>query len=187
MMKKILSGLFSIAISISAYSQQQPENAGFENWENVGLTVPEPTEWSSIKTSDNGTLNGLAPYVWDQSTDAHTGNYSVKLYNASVLTTVAAGTITNGRVHSDFNPSNAYVFTNTSDPKWNTPLTQKPDSVVIWAKYTPTGGDIAQLKAVLHTGTAKIPDVAQANWIALAQINIPNSIPTWRWPYNWPG
>jgi hypothetical protein len=117
--------------------------------------------------------------VWDQSTDAHTGNYSVKLFNVSVLTTVAAGTITNGRVHSDFNPSNAYVFTNTTNSQWNTPFTQKPDSVVIWAKYTSTGGDIAQVKAVLHTGTAKIPDVAQVNWIALAQINISNSIPTW--------
>ena len=67
MMKKILIGLISIAISISAYSQQQPENASFENWETIsGLTTQEPVDWSSIKTSDNSTLNPLAPYVWDQ-------------------------------------------------------------------------------------------------------------------------
>lgn len=178
-MKKLTFVLFSVILVIQVHSQMQPENAGFEQWESVGLNTPEPVDWSSIKTSDNSTLNGFAPYVWDQSADAHSGSYSVKLFNASVLTIVAAGTITNGRVHSDLNPNNGYVFTQTSDSHWNTPFSQKPDSVVVWAKFTPVSGDIAQLKAVLHTGTAKIPDAAQANWIALAQIDIPDQTSTW--------
>ncbi|MBM3436207.1 MAG: hypothetical protein FJY07_08355, partial [Bacteroidetes bacterium] len=178
-MKNLLIGLTGIITAIQSYSQQQPENAGFELWESVGLSTPEPVDWSSIKTSDNSTLNGFAPYVWDQSADAHSGSYSVKLFNASVLSIVAAGTITNGRVHSDLNPNNGYVFTQTTDSHWNTPFTQKPDSVAVWAKFTPVSGDIAQMKAVLHTGTAKIPDAAQANWIALAQIDIPNLTSGW--------
>jgi hypothetical protein len=178
-MRKFTMVLFSMAAALASFSQQQPENAGFEQWESVGLNTPEPVDWSSIKTSDNSGLNNLAPYVWDQSTDAHSGSYSVKLFNASVLTIVAAGTLTNGRVHSDLNPNNGYVFTNTSDPHWNTPFTDTPDSVVVWAKFTPASGDIAQIKAVLHTGTAKIPDATQANWIALAQIDIPNQVNNW--------
>jgi len=175
----LITAAGSFMLTLNSFCQQQPENAGFELWENVGLSVPEPTEWSSIKTSDNGTLNGFAPYVWAQSTNAHSGSYSVNLYNASVLSIVAAGTVTNGQVHSDLNPNNGYVFTNTASAQWNTPFTQKPDSIVFWAKFTPVSGDIAQVKAVLHTGTAKIPDVAQSNWIALAQVDIPNLTSAW--------
>ncbi len=172
--------LFSIVLSVSLFSQQQPENASFESWETIsGLSVQEPVDWSTIKTSDGGSLiNGLAPYNWDKSTDAHTGSYSVKLYNASVLSIVASGLVTNGRVHADISGS-GWVFTDVSNSQWNTPLTQKPDSVAIWVKYTSVSGDIAQLKALLHTGTAKIPDDTQANWIALAQIDVPNSTSTW--------
>jgi hypothetical protein len=181
MTKKLMVAISGMAITISAYTQQQPENPGFESWETIsGLTVQEPVDWSSIKTTDGGTIvNNAAPYVWDKSTDAHSGNYSVKLYNANtIIGIVASGIVTNGRVHADI-AGNGWVFTDTGNEQWRTALTQKPDSVVIWAKYTPVSGDIAQMKALLHTGTAKIPDAAQSNWIALAELNIPNSTPTW--------
>jgi hypothetical protein len=178
--KKLLIGLFCLSLAISAYSQQQPENPGFENWETIsGLTVQEPVDWSSIKTSDGGSIvNGLAPYVWDKSTDAHSGTYSVKLYNASVLGIVAAGLVTNGRVHAELSGT-GWVFTDTGNEQWRTACTQKPDSLVVWAKFTSVGGDVAQARAILHTGTAKIPDDAQTNWIASALIEIPNSVSTW--------
>ncbi len=179
MATKFILTLLSLIITITLFSQQQPENPGFENWEDVGLLVEEPVEWSSIKTSDNGFLNGLAPYVWDQSTDAHTGSYSVKLYNSSVLGIVAAGTLTNGIVHADMNPDNGYVYTDITNSQHYTTLTQKPDSIAVWAKFFPEPGDIGQVKAVLHTGTAQIPDPAMTNWIALAQIDIPNETATW--------
>jgi hypothetical protein len=180
MMKKILSVLFSIAISISAYSQQQPENAGFENWETIsGLTTQEPVDWSSIKTSDNSGINPLAPYVWDKSTDSHSGIYSVKLENKNTFVgIVAAGLMTNGRVHAEIT-GNGWVFTDINNSQWNTPLTQKPDSIVVWAKFTSVSGDVAQARALLHTGSAKTPDAAQTNWIATAQIDIPTSVSTW--------
>ncbi len=182
MKKTILISIITAALSVSVYSQQQPQNPGFENWENIsGLTTQEPVDWSSIKTSDGGgIINGLAPYVWDKSTDAHTGNYSVKLFNvtAPVGGIVVSGIVTNGRVHAELS-GNGWVFTDTGNEQWRTALTQKPDSVVIWAKYTPVSGDAAQVKALLHTGSAKIPDAAQTNWISLAEINIPNTVSTW--------
>jgi len=182
MKKTILVGLITAAFSVSAYSQQQPQNTGFENWETIsGLTSQEPVDWSSIKTSDGGgIINGLAPYVWDKSTDAHTGTYSVKLFNvtAPIGGIIVAGLVTNGRVHAELSGT-GWVYTDTGNEQWRTSLTQKPDSVAIWVKYTPVGGDVAQVKALLHTGSAKIPDAAQANWIALAQIDIPNTVSTW--------
>jgi hypothetical protein len=182
-MKKILSlGLFSIAIFTTAFTQQQPENPGFESWETIsGLTVQEPVNWSSIKTSDGGSvINQLAPYVWDKSTDAHTGTYSVKLFNvtAPIGGIIVSGIVTNGRIHAELSGT-GWAFTDTGDERWRTALTQKPDSVVIWAKYITVGGDVAQVKALLHTGSAKIPDAAQTNWISLAQIDIANATPTW--------
>jgi hypothetical protein len=178
MKKIVLTVSLSMICFAFAYSQQ-PENPGFEFWENVGLNVPEPVDWSSIKTSDGGSfINGLAPYVWDQSTDAHTGNYSVRLYNNSALGIVASGMVTNGRVHAELSGT-GWAFTDPANSQWNTPLTLKPDSVAVWIKYTPAGSDVAQVKALLHTGSAKIPDAAQTNWIAMAEIDIPETLTTW--------
>ena len=44
--------------SIICYGQQL-DNAGFEQWENVGSSDEEPIEWSSTKTSDNSSLMHL--------------------------------------------------------------------------------------------------------------------------------
>lgn len=167
--------------SIAAISQQQPENPGFENWENVGLDEDEPVDWSSIKTSDGGSLiNSFAPYVWEQSTDAHTGAYSVKLTNiyVSIASTVATGTVTNGRIHAEFSGT-GWAYTNSGDSQWHTPFNQKPDSVVVWAKFSPVGNDTAAVKALLHTGDAQIPQADMSTWVSLAQINIPGEVTTW--------
>jgi hypothetical protein len=178
-MNKIAPLIFLSIAFATATLAQQPENPGFESWENVGLNVPEPVDWSSIKTSDGGsTINTFAPYVWDQSTDAHTGNYSIKLYNNSALGIVASGIITNGRVHAELSGT-GWAFTDINNSQWNTPLTAQPDSVAVWVKYAPAGSDVAQVKALLHTGSAKIPDAAQTNWIAMAEIDIPGPITTW--------
>ena len=179
MSKFLIITIAGVFMAIWSYGQQQPENPGFETWENVGLDRPEPVDWSSIKTSDGGSfVNGFAPYVWDQSTDAHTGSYSVKLETGTVLGINAPGTVTNGRIHATL-AGEGWAFTVPTDPQWNTPLTQKPDSVAIWLKYSPAGNDVAQVKALLHTGTAKIPDVNSANYVALAEIYVPDATATW--------
>ncbi|MEZ5084084.1 MAG: hypothetical protein R2750_11640 [Bacteroidales bacterium] len=179
MSKFLIITIAGIFAAIWSYGQQQPENPGFETWENVGLNRPEPVDWSSIKTSDGGSIvNGFAPYVWDQSTDAHTGTYSIKLETGTVLGINAPGTVTNGRIHATLG-GEGWAFTEPGNDLWSTPMTQKPDSVAIWVKNLPVGNDVAQVKALLHTGAAIIPDVTSANYVALAEIYIPNVITTW--------
>lgn len=162
--------ILSIMLSIPVFLiSQQIENNGFEFWETVGTDLQEPVEWSSIKTSDNSTLNGLAPIIWEDSDDAHTGNHSIKLFNVSVLGIIASGTLTNGRAHADFNPELGYVFTDPADPQWNTPFTIRPDSLIGWYKFFPQGEDFGRVQALLHVGYAKIPEkVDSANWVGKA-------------------
>ncbi len=174
--------LLCLFLAQNSNAQQQMENPGFEFWEDFGIgpDTLEPVNWSSLKSSDGGELiNMLIPQVWEQSTDAHSGMYSVKLENLPIITYVAPGTLTNGRVHATFPPSDAFVFTAVDDPQWNTPFTDTPDSLTIWAKFFPQLNDKAHVIAILHTDSAKIVDSTAMNWIATAHIEIPNEISEW--------
>jgi hypothetical protein len=179
-MKKSLSLFLTFCYLCCFYSQSQIDNAGFENWENAGTSVDEPTDWSSIKTSDDPTLAGFAPVVWGQSTDAHSGSYSLEMTNVSVFGVVANGIVTNGRVHADFDPNLGYVFTDQSDNSWNQSFTDKPDSLVGWYKFSPSGSDKAKVEAVLHTGNAQIPENGTlSNWVANARADFTSSTSSW--------
>jgi hypothetical protein len=171
-----------ILINLIAFSQQQPENPGFELWEEIGYGADtlEPVNWSSLKTSDGGDIiNDVIPVVWERSTDSHSGMYSIKLINMPILTMIAPGTLTNGRVHATLPPSDAYVYTIDTVPDWNSPFTDKPDSLNIWAKFFPQGMDVAHVIAILHTDTAKVADSLQTNWVAVASIDIENQVDGW--------
>lgn len=165
-----------------SFSQQQIENPGFETWEEIGFGADtlEPVNWNSLKSSDGGFLiNKVIPVTLEQSSDAHSGMYSVKLSNDTILGMVAPGTMTNGRVHATLPPSDAYVFTIDSMPEFHTPFTSLPDSLNVWAKFFPTTGDIGHIVAVLHTDTAKIADPLQTNWVAIANIDFTEEVADW--------
>lgn len=169
--------------TLFTYGQQQPQNPDFEEWEDVGIhpDTLEPVNWSSLKTSDGGAaINKVIPVVWYQSMDAHSGMYSIKLESKEILTLVAPGTLTNGRVHAAIPPTDAYVYTSDSLPDWNTPFTDLPDSLSIWAKYMPQGSDVAHVIAVLHTtNEAKIFDTTMTNWVAVANVDITGDVDEW--------
>ena len=170
---------FSFSIGIMA---QQPENFSFEEWEMVGFEdqFPEPVDWSSLKTSEPDNLANVSPEVMFKSTDAHTGSFSIRLENKSVFGIVANGIITNGRIHADFDPAEGYTYTDPDDSRWNTPLTERPDSLVGYYKYISVDGDAAQLQALLHTGFASQPQADSSNWIALAKANLAaENVPNW--------
>ncbi len=180
-MKRPLFTILSILLSAMWLFGQQPENPGFEDWEDAGPTIIEPVNWSSIKSSDAGDLiNNMAPVVWFQSTDAHTGNYSIELMNVQSIL-LATGTITNGRIHASLTPGASNSYTNPDDPRWHTPFTARPDSIAVWIKYFPEGNDTAQVKAVLHVGEGTLPPTPenQANWIAYAQIDVWETVEEW--------
>jgi hypothetical protein len=182
MKKNIL--LFALAtIFTFSLSAQQFENAGFEYWEDAGTVKDEPVDWSSIKTSDGGTIiNNAAPVVWWRSDDAHTGSYSIELRNILTLgTIVATGIVTSGRVHASFTITDSYTFTDPTDPRWNSPLTKRPDSVALWVKYFPQGNDTARCQFSIHTGGCSIPPTPdnEANRVGYAEINISSTLDTW--------
>jgi len=182
-MKKLftLGAAFLLMVYFVA-AQQQLQNPGFEDWEDISYGLEEPVNWSSIKTSDGGDLiNTAAPVVWEQSDDAHSGNYSVKLFNVSVFSIVATGTLTNGRVHAEFDPEAGYVYTDPEDEQWHTVLTDKPDSVAFWLKYFPEGDDSATVQVLLHVDEGTLPPTPEnmANWIAFAEIKVGGTYDTW--------
>ncbi len=151
-------------------------------WEEYGFgpDTLEPVNWNSLKSSDGGNfINKVIPVTLERSTDAHSGDYSVKLRNDTILIFVAPGTMTNGRVHATLPPSDAYVFTIDSLPEFNTPFTDKPDSLTAWIKFFPQENDIAHVMAILHSDTAKIADSLQTNWIAMASIDVPVQVDEW--------
>lgn len=182
-MKRILLSFIVLGTIGSNVAQQQFENPGFENWESTSGPYIEPTDWSSIKTSDASSLNASAPQVVDRSTDAHSGTYSLYLENKSVFGIVANGIVSNGRIHADINPDNGYVFTNSADGQWNTAFTSRPDSLVGWYKYTPSGADKGKVDVILHTTSGfDFPgDENGAKQVGRARFDLPNStISTWK-------
>lgn len=168
------------AFLANSFAQTQPENPGFEDWEDVGLPVEEPVNWSSIKTSDNSVVNSQAPIVWGKSNDAHTGNHSIKLMNVETFGgIIATGTASNGRFHAEFDPEAGFVFTDINDARWNTPCTDRPDSIFVWVKYFPQQNDVGKIRALLHTGYGRTPDSTETNWIGLAEIDIVGQMNDW--------
>jgi hypothetical protein len=173
-MKRILYiSIMVFTLAGVSIAQSQLENPGFEEWEdiliNITDTTREPVDWSSLKTSDNEQLSNFAPVVCKRSPDAHSGKYAIELTNINSLV-VANGAATNGRIHPDLDLDKAYMFTDTQDSRWNTPFTEKPDSVAGWFRYAPQGDDALQIKVILHKGFGKQPDADSAtSWIGDAE------------------
>jgi len=179
MRKQLYIVIIALLIPLMALSQkEQIENPGFEIWENAAPWVPElePENWSSIKTSDDTTLAQAAPLVWGMSEDAHSGNYSVYLFNVYNVWISAgiAGTLTNGRTHASVFPSEGYAFTQADDPQWHTPFQSRPDSLVGWFKCNPMEGDTGGIRAIIHVDEGKMPaNGTEPNWIAEANHKFP--------------
>lgn len=171
-MMKSLHIIFALLI-INGTLSQQLENSGFEQWENVGTGEEEPLSWSSTKTSDNSSLNGLAPQVISRSTDAHTGTYAAKLVNKNVpfVNIVANGILTNGIIHTTTNPQDSYVYTDVNSSDHSQPFTSFPDSIVGWYKYAPQGNDVGNIQVLIHGSYGQLPIDASTSSIALAEFD----------------
>ena len=171
-MMKSLYIIFALLI-INGTLSQQLENSGFEQWENVGTGEEEPLSWSSTKTSDNSSLNGLAPQVISRSTDAHTGSYAAKLVNKNVpfVNIVANGILTNGIIHTTTNPQDSYVYTDVNSSDHSQPFTSYPDSIVGWYKYAPQGNDVGNIQVLIHGSYGQLPIDASTSSIALAEFD----------------
>ena len=161
---------------INAGAQNQFENASFEDWEPIKYgSIPEPVNWSSIRTAEPDNLAQLAPAVWDRSDDAHTGSHSLYLKNISIFGIVATGMITNGRVVANLNPELGNSHTDPDSAQWNMPLNLRPDSVVGWYKCKPSPNDFPTAKVLIHKGYAALPQQDSSNWIGAGYIELSSS------------
>lgn len=170
-MKKIFTLLSMAMLSLTALAgtDNQPniQNGGFEDW-GVDKDAPasqavEPRYWHSF-SSASGAFALLAGSHCFKSTDAHSGNYSVKLQATSVLGQIANGTITTGRLnagamvaaspdnHSEVDMSKTETDRN-GDPYYQT-LEARPDSIAFWVKFsTGKAGTLANMSAYITDGT----------------------------------
>lgn len=169
MIKNYFITVLGLLIAWQLSGQTQFENPGFEEWEPIEHgSVPEPVEWSSIRTAIPDDLAKVAPAIWGQSEDARTGNYSLYLINKAAFELVATGMLTNGRVLADLDYDKTNSHTVPEDPRWHTSLPQRPDSVVGWYKGKPKPGDFPTAKVLLHTGYASLPQADSSTWIGVA-------------------
>jgi hypothetical protein len=142
---------------VAAMAQPQLENTGFENWENLTSNTREPNEWNSIKTGGGNasTPNG---FVVDRSTTVRPGTaglYSAlvetKNFLVVVVNVTVNGVVTNGRVEAPtFQAADGYIRTKTDDQNFYTSITDRPDSIVVWVNYQPSGNDQGSFEVILH-------------------------------------
>jgi hypothetical protein len=184
MKTNILAIIFTVVLVPFLMSQNQIENPGFEDWEVeiVGSgEILEPVNWNTIKTGDNPDLAALMPFNWEQSEDAHSGQYCIKLFNNSAIGLPVVGTLCNGRYHPEIPTHLAYSFTNQDDPKFNTPFTARPDSIAFWVKYFPMEGDTLQFQALLHVEDCTLPPNAgnEGNQVGYTRCDLPGPYENW--------
>jgi hypothetical protein len=137
------------------FAQHYVENGGFENWENEGTSNVEPVEWNSFKTAD-GDLNNFAPSdpVATKTTDAHSGNFAVSIETVQgPFGIVVNGNLTCGRVHmgsTTATDQSNHNHTVTGDSDFSQAITNTPDSLIAWIKYTAVGNDSALISSQVH-------------------------------------
>jgi hypothetical protein len=184
--------LFTITLAVAAgwsvtsgtaFGQQQISNGGFEAWEEIRSGVEEPVSWNSIKNTDGSGMNkSLAPTVWERSETAHSGKYSVRITNKSVIGMVANGMLTNCAIHGEKDKTKSYVYTDPSKPGFYAPFVSRPDSVTGWYIYTPEENDSAMVVLLLHDGKVTLPGKnTKSNWVGGVKIMLGATPPgTWK-------
>ena len=88
-MKKLLYTIgFIGVVSINTNAQTQPPNAGFENWETVGIVAEDPIDWSS---SNEFEMFGLPVFSF-KTVDANSGNFALRIISDTATLSPPFGT-----------------------------------------------------------------------------------------------
>src|ERR1043165_1249209 len=134
MRKVILASSLSFFLSHFSFAQNPTPNAGFENWNfDTCVNIFEvPDNWDQL----NCETNILSVLTCLKTTDAHSGNFAVKLVTKEVFTDTANGIITTGHL----------ITVPPFGVDGGIPFTQRPDSIYGWFKYFPTPGDSSQIE-----------------------------------------
>lgn len=155
-MKKTLLIINVLLLSLISFSQQQIGNGDMEAWTNVGAANEEPANWNSFKTASGGLASFAAQQIW-RSTNIRpgaTGSYCAQIKCVSILGVPANGNVTLGKVNmgsSTATSASNYNKSFTTDVNFSEPLTDLPDSLVFWVKYTPINNTHqARVSTILH-------------------------------------
>ncbi len=186
-MKRILLITLIFSGMNFSFGQQQIGNSDFENWEAVA-GEEEPVNWNSFLTAQ-GDLNGFAANQIESSSDVRPGSAGTKscrIWSRSAFTIIANGNVTLGRINmGSVTPTSTsnYNISLTGNPDYSQALTDQPDSIVFWAKFTPNGGSgNARMKATLHDAyDYRDPEdtPAAAHVVATAVLNYPSTGGNW--------
>jgi PKD repeat protein len=188
MTRKLLS--FSmLLLALNGLSQTQIGNSGMETWTNLGASTEEPTNWNSFMSGTGG-LSGFASQQVQRSTNVRagaTGTYSARVWAKSTLGIVANGNLTLGQINmgsSTPSSSSNYNFSKQADANFNEAISDRPDSIVFWVRYTQAGGGVqnARMHAILHDAY-DLRDPIDANStshvVATAALNYPATAGAW--------
>lgn len=175
-MKKTVLLTFVLFVGVVAFGQGQIGNGDMENWANDD----EPDNWNSFLTG-SGTWSSFAGDQCDASNDARpgsAGSKSCRIWANNVITTLANGNVTLGRIEmgstTPTSPAN-YNYSITANPDFSEALTDQPDSIVYWVKFnTGSPNDNGKMKATLHTDYdyQDPEDAASANEVVATAVDI---------------
>ena len=208
--------IFAAAVLLSgaAQAQNQPQitNGDFETWTFDGTNLPN--YFNSFQTAD-GLFSGLA---YDKnnrqvkrSTDKRPGSpgsYSCSIWSRKVSGVVAQGNLTTGRVHAaamSATGKNNYNYSDRDGSNTNNgfknpcamPFTGRPDSLVVWVKFSPNGTDsehpYAKVTATIHSDFDYIDGYAQTSdrkYVVATAINMAIAKTNGKWkrlsiPFNY--
>jgi len=186
-MKKITLNILLFS-SLSVFAQQQIGNSNMESWENVGQSTEEPTNWNSYKTAIGG-LSSFGSQQLEQSTSIRSGSsgsFCARIFSKSALGVVANGNLTLGQINmgsSTASSPNNYNFSKITDENFSEALTNRPDSLVFWVKYTPiSSSSNARVHAILHDSYEfrdPIDANSTAHTVARAELNYGTTEGNW--------
>ncbi len=175
-MKKILFSLFIAVFSLySATAQTTITNGNMEGWDNPTGQNAEPANWNSTKSA-SGTYAAFTPQTcWRDASTLNGGTYCAKISTIHVTlgNTDVNGVLTTGQVIANSTvKAEGYIKTQTADATHRMDFTGRPDSLVFWYKYTPTGTDYPSVEARLHTSNCEAPEIPVNGNHALDTANI---------------
>lgn len=175
-MKKIILPIITALFSLySATAQTTIANGNMEVWDNATSATAEPANWNSTKSA-SGTYAAFTPQTcWRDASTLNGGSYCAKIstVHVSLGNTDVNGVLTTGQVMANSTvKAEGYIKTQTTDATHRMDFTGRPDSLVFWYKYTPTGSDYPSVEARLHVSNCEAPEIPVNGNHALDTANI---------------
>lgn len=165
--------IYTIALALtSAPLWAQIPNAGFENWDSLtilnNVRIYNPVEWNS---SNIDRVDFNSPQTVEMTTDAHTGNYAVKLTSAVDDNQEQATYLFSGYIMGD-------AFNDPTIDKF--PLNGRINGFEGFYKYYPNGADQFRIFLALYR---------DGQYLGQSFMEMPTATDTYTkftWPVNYP-